>query len=268
MLRQWLGHYKGRLATILAARQVLSSWGEAIRFGWCGQKKSDAFYTAHYRKLPFQLRWRDWAGVREVMIENEYGIVLQCLAKQEAPVILDLGANIGAFSLYNLAHFPAAHVHAYEASATTFKLIEASRALNPLLNWHVHHAAAWHDNGTVTFENAALSTGSRVAASGGETVPARDLPTILAATGVDHIHLLKADIEGAEEALFAGHASSLSRIDHVIVELHPGRCNTDLVVETLRAAYSHVYVILGRRSSKPLLLATRQSFNLPLYAGT
>ena len=143
-----------------------------------------------------------------------------------------------------------------------------TQARNPRCRWSVHHAAAWRENGAVTFATGATSTGGRITTDGKETVPAVSLPTILEQCG-GVIDVAKIDIEGAEEALLADRPAQLQRIATLVVELHPDRCDTGRVVKALSDSYGALYRIPGRRSSKPLVLATRQAQppNLPRYAG-
>jgi FkbM family methyltransferase len=264
-MKRILGAIKGRTATAWMSRHLFGGLMASTGFVMKGPRLPDVKYRASYAGRPVVVRWRDWPAIREVFIEEEYRIVAACLKGRERPVVLDVGANIGTFSLYVLSLFSKAIVHAYEASASTCAIVRETKKLNPGMDWHVHHAAAWGGDGTVSFETTAFSTGSRVSTEGKESVPARSLSSILSDVMPLSVDLMKVDIEGAEEAFLAGKAEALARVDNLIVELHPGRCNTDAVVETLRQAYPRLYLIPGRASSKPLLLATRQEFTLPLY---
>lgn len=258
-------HFKGLVVLAFRAMPLLGV-AQALAYARAFSQRTPTVFTAHYKGKPFRLRAGDWFSVCEVLLEHEYKVVADCLKNVERPVVLDLGSNIGAFSLYVLSQFPKAVVHGYEASLATYTLLLETQKLNAGLDWHPHYAAAWREDGTVSFETSALSTGSHVSAGGGETVPGRSLNSILADAGA-HVNVMKVDIEGAEAAFLAGQADALQNVDHLIVELHPGRCDTDAVVVTLRQAFSYLYAISGRASSKPLLLATRRGFNLPLYAG-
>jgi len=79
------------------------------------------------------------------------------------------------------------------------------------------------------------------------------------------VDLMKVDIEGAEEAAICGHERALARVANLVVELHPDLCRHDRVVASLRGSYEFLYRVPGRRSSKPLLLASRSRRPFPEY---
>jgi FkbM family methyltransferase len=220
-----------------------------------------------WRGLSLAARGMDWPALGEVLIANEYCALTPLLRETPEPVVLDLGANIGTFSIFAFSVAPRAIVHSYEPSTGTYELLAASAALNPSYKWTTVQAAAWKADETVSFANADLSTSSRLSAGGDERVPGLSLATILERCG-GRADIAKIDIEGAEEAVVAdARRGVLERIRTLVVELHPGRCDTDRVAKTVTASYGTVYVIPGRQSSKPLLLATRSSvaMGLPVY---
>ncbi|HRD76505.1 MAG TPA: FkbM family methyltransferase [Hyphomicrobiaceae bacterium] len=260
-----------------AARETLAI---AVRLGQAtGRPDRSTVYAARRlvdRRRPVDLTWRgmqlaargmDWAALQEVLIENEYGALTPLLKSTPEPVVLDLGANIGTFSLFVLAHAPRARVFSYEPSAATFAVLAATAAKNPTYRWTAVQAAAWRADESVTFANAAASTAGRISGEGDERVAGRSFASILETCG-GTADIAKLDIEGAEEAVLADQpAALLDRIGTIVVELHPGRCDTDRVARTLMNSYGTVYAIPGRRSSKPLLLATRSAIalGLPVY---
>lgn len=221
-----------------------------------------------WRGLHLSARGCDWAALQEVLIEHEYAALTPYLTRKPSAVVLDLGANIGTFALFTFSVAPSAVVHSYEASATTHALLDSTRAHNPRCHWDVHHAAAWLEDGAVSFTTSEASTAGRIMTEGKETVPAVSLATILARSG-GSIDVAKIDIEGAEEALLVDRPAELQRIGTLVVELHPGRCDTGRVVKALTDSYGALYCIPGRRSSKPLILATRDAElpALPRYVG-
>jgi hypothetical protein len=56
-------------------------------------------------------------------------------------------------------------------------------------------------------------------------VPALTIPEVMSLGGIDHIDLLKVDIEGAEEEVFGPLATLwLSRVRHLAIEIHGSEC--------------------------------------------
>ena len=205
-----------------------------------------------FRSLPFSARAADWLAVREVLVEREYGFVADVLAGSRAPVVVDVGANIGTFALFVFSLFPDAVVRSFEPSSTTFVVLDANRRANPGLDWSCQRAAAHAADGTAPFVNAPFTTSSRLGAGGDEDVPTLSLDSIV--TGP--VDLLKLDVEGAEEAVLDGREDVLRRVGSVVVEVHPDRCDEQRVVRVLESVYEHVRAVAGRRSTKPLLVAT------------
>jgi hypothetical protein len=79
---------------------------------------------------------------------------------------------------------------------------------------------------------------------------------------------MKMDIEGAEEAVLCGSETALRSVDRLVVEVHPQLCDQDWVIAVLRSTYDFLYRIPGRRSAKPLLLASHQPYPFPDYSLT
>ncbi len=270
----FLGQVKGTVVQSLHAAPLLGGVKAGFGFVMTGRKLPTLKVRATYKGLPFVMRGRDWFAVEEVLVQEEYALVNKLLSGKIAPRVFDLGANIGTFSLYVLAHFPKASCVALEASADTFAVLQETQHLNPQASWTCLCAAAWQADGFISFESSEFSTGSHVSQGGGEQVKTLCFESLLAQTQApdqppdQQIDLMKIDIEGAEEAFIVGQEAVLSRINHLMIELHPKRCNTAAVLTTLRAAYPYLYAATSRASAKPLLLATRQAQDLPVYEGS
>jgi len=237
---------------------LLPTW----RFLWAViQKRNDDVRVCEFRLggLSFGLRPRDWYAMQEVCLDDEYAL-LRALQSLPEPIrrIVDLGANVGLFSLRCFQYWPQAEIHAVEPALDTFALLQQNQARNPNLNWTVHQLAVCDREGSVPFDARALSTGSRLAsaAAANAHVPATTLPGLLERIGDSTIDLLKMDIEGAEEAALAGAAECLRAVRHLIIELHPDACEAQRVLRVVRDRFARLYRTDGRASGKPLLLAT------------
>jgi FkbM family methyltransferase len=150
-----------------------------------------------------------------------------------------------------------------EPEHSTYDLLLRNHSANPGLRWFTYRAAMWKDDGEVALESQELSTSSRITSGPGrqEIVPAISLPTLIHRVVQSPVSILKIDIEGAEEVALSGHHSVLSRVAHVIAEVHPQLCNSNRVIDTLRLSHAYLYRVPGRRSSKPLLLSTNRQIS-------
>lgn len=215
---------------------------------------------------PFDVRHTDRFAFEEVVLAQEYQVVRSCFRAGAPEIIVDLGANIGLFSLYTLSFWPSAQVHSVEASPGAYRMLWHNRAMNPGLDWHIYHCAVWERDGEVHFEEGKASTSGRVVPEqSGERVTAITLDTFYSRyITYPSLSLVKMDIEGAEEAVL-GSTKVLGRIENLIVEIHPERCNHDRVVSILRSSFEELYRVSGRASRKPMLLACRHAQPLSLY---
>ena len=68
------------------------------------------------------------------------------------------------------------------------------------------------------------------------TVPLRTLDSLLAERAIDHVDVMKVDVEGAEDRVFAGATSTMAGTNPMtlLLDLHPKRVDTLAVCEQLR----------------------------------
>ena len=125
-------------------------------------------------------------------------------------VFVDVGANIGAFSVPVAKQINSSTVVAIEASPAVYPYLAHNIELNDLRNIRLHHCAALdRDLDTVAFYEAPkdhFGMGALAPQFSGKAVPvaARTLDSILAQDGIDRVDALKVDVEGFEEQVFLG----------------------------------------------------------------
>ncbi len=173
------------------------------------------------------------SAFREVVVYDTYEITQMAGELGPAPVIVDLGANAGYFSLYTLAHMPGARVYAYEPLPGNLAVLERNRAQNPGLGDRLRvfakavtgrpcdsiefHVQATSDvSMSASLDKRALSGDSRSV-----RVEATTLDQIIESNKLDTIDLLKIDCEGAEyEILFETPPVRFERIRRIVLETH------------------------------------------------
>lgn len=212
-------------------------------------------------RLSLTARRTDIGSIADVVLEDEYGFLNGLRFPPAEPLILDLGANVGCFAALIFSICPSAEVHSVEPSPDTFALLARNRSRYGTLHWHTHRLAIAGEAGTLLFNNDGLST-SRKLSTGSDGVPvtaeAFDVFVDRVAQG-RRVFLCKMDIEGAEVQVFTSATNMLANVDHFIVEIHGAAENTHLVTARLSAVFPHVEIVPGRRSSKPLIHARRQT---------
>ena len=208
-------------------------------------------------------RAQDEQVLREVLAHREYGFAAEWLKRSRTPIILDIGAHIGAFALWCLGEAPAARIVCVEANPRTSSILRDNVRLwsSSGRDLRVEHAAAGAQDGDTLWilEPSGASMSARIDGSGTMAAPSLSLPTLLelSAPGGKEIDLAKIDIEGSEEALLCSHPEALKRVRALIVELHPTLCNEEKVRAVLRDAYPSVVEAQDRISTKPLLYCHR-----------
>lgn len=173
----------------------------------------------------------DETVIREHWIEGVYRLRQHDV---EGETVLDLGANIGAFTVWAAlcgAHRVAAVEPDFDNVARMLLHLARNRVAHGLVGEVgapqvvVHPAAVWSRHGVVPFR--AEGARGRVEMGGGYDVDAVTLDELVAAYG--HVGVVKMDVEGAEwPALAACSADTLGRIDVLVMEWHgPGMTGAD-----------------------------------------
>jgi FkbM family methyltransferase len=169
--------------------------------------------------------------LEDLLFFHEYDAVLKALSAPPR-VVVDLGANIGVSLALWRHHFPDATIVAAEPDATNFDLLTRNtRALPAAERIIPQRVCVAGTPRTVTLdapkggEPWAIKMGQAQSPSGEHTgtntVEAITMPQLLARAGVTgDVGLLKCDIEGAEEELFADCRAWIGRVHAMAVEVH------------------------------------------------
>lgn len=148
------------------------------------------------------------------------------------PVVVDAGANFGAFSLGLVkAVGPRGKIHAFEAQRVLFNMLAGSIALNSLLNVYCYHVALGDHDGAVEIPqfdySSPLNFGSIEFSSqqkepltqqrGHDPARADYVPlATLDRFKFERLDLLKIDVEGMEIQVLGGAAETITRCQPVI----------------------------------------------------
>jgi FkbM family methyltransferase len=149
-------------------------------------------------------------------------------------ICVDVGANVGYFTLLAATLVgPAGHVYALEPAPQTHTELVASVALNRLENVTALCVAAGSETGEALLDNPGHSVLSSIrvapsdvsAGSATVTVPVRSVASLIEASDVRRVRLVKIDVEGYELEVLRGLEPLFAQGGRpaVIVELHAGR---------------------------------------------
>lgn len=151
-----------------------------------------------------------------VLMDEEYSFGLP----SSANVIVDAGANVGITAIFYAKKFPKARIFAIEAERSNFELM--LKNVRPYPNIIPIHAALWGSEGYISIGDplpgAFGNWGFTVSSRPGD-VRAITIGSLMRDFSVDHIDLLKIDIEGSEKEVFEA-CDWQDRLDSIVIELH------------------------------------------------
>lgn len=170
-----------------------------------------------YQKGQISLLGIDWefvdartflAGLREIYLDR----CLQFNAKNDAPRIIDCGANIGLSVFYFKKLYPKAEIIAFEADPIIFKTLAKNIKSAGLSGVKIINKAVWDSNQTLEFRSEGGFSGRvRINQEPG------DLISLQGARLKDYLNekvdFLKIDIEGAEGRVLKDCADKLTNVE-------------------------------------------------------
>ena len=177
-----------------------------------------------YQKGQVSLWESDWefvdartllAGLKEIYLDK----CLQFNAKNDAPRIIDCGANIGLSVLYFKKLYPQAEITAFEADPIIFATLAKNIKGAKLSGVKIINRAVWDSNETLEFRSGGGFSGRvRINQEPG------DLISVKGARLKDYlkekVDFLKIDIEGAEGRVLKDCADKLTNVELIFFEYH------------------------------------------------
>ena len=176
-------------------------------------------------------------AIAEIVIDSdEYGLAKTTL--EPAPTIIDIGANIGAFSLYANSLFKDSKIYAYEPEANNFFILKKNITENNAKNIFPFQTAisskkqklklfdiGKEDNDFTQGKNTGgytlIPKNNATAVDINQTVECISLKDIFEENKLKEIDLLKLDCEGAEYDIFYPLPKEyFGKIKNIILESH------------------------------------------------
>jgi FkbM family methyltransferase len=193
------------------------------------------FVARHRRNLVMRKmaglcrRYLSWYGNLSYNLEtNGEAHVLEVLALFHPTMLIDVGANVGHWTIEAKARCKDAEIHAFEIAGPTFDVLTANTA--HLLGVHCVNLGLSDAPGSIRIrhydELPALTTASDYPHPFSFTEMTSQATTgdaYAAAMGIQHIDLLKIDVEGMEERVLKGFDLMLQRKAIDLVQFEYGR---------------------------------------------
>lgn len=152
--------------------------------------------------------------INEVLENKEYGYLFTDL------VVIDVGCNVGAFSLYMLPH--ARQIHAVDLSIENINMLNKTIADNEIKNIKTYNVAISDSTQKKTF-NCEGDPGDgawRLESTGGGLIQAYTLNDFMAGHSIPYADVLKLDVEGEERKILDSPDFPVSKIHTIIGERH------------------------------------------------
>jgi FkbM family methyltransferase len=189
----------------------------------------------------------------EVFAFHEYAF--QAIDWGSIKTVIDCGAHVGAFALWVAARSPCTVTCVEPNPSTVHLLSENLSALKE--RGRVLQLAVAGESGSRSLHDAGFAATSsfvrRWSSATIHTVTAVTLEELIARSGYDRVDLLKMDVEGAEQEIFASvQTPTLEKIGTAIIECHPfAGTEASKIAGQLEQAGMHVihepYLILATR---------------------
>ena len=172
---------------------------------------------------------------------------------KEKDIVVDIGAHIGAFAVRAAKLARLGRVYAYEASGKNHSLLKHNTQLCNANNITTYHKAVSDARGELKFyqpgHNGALGSLMQDEDSPMEIVESVTLVDIINDNKLEHIDLLKIDVEGAEyNILLNCPADALAKVRRVVLEYHEfvdDPRNYQVLVDVLKSHNFNVIVEPG-----------------------
>jgi FkbM family methyltransferase len=161
--------------------------------------------------------YQDLEVVRELYVEDEYALPLP----NRAEVVVDAGANIGLSTLEFRARYPDARIIAIEPDPHAFAKLARATAGDPRIS-AIQVAVSANDESRTFYSSRESVVSGFEPTRPFQTairVRARSLSSLLDELAIDHVDLLKLDVEGAEREALEG-VDPLERFGYIVGELH------------------------------------------------
>jgi FkbM family methyltransferase len=232
----------------------------------------DGMITQEINNLRFTYNHDTDIG-RQLFYENsfeaaEIKYIAEVLSGKKDPVIIDVGANIGLHSISWCKANPGAIAYSLEPSKSTFQLLSKNIRDNDLSKriFPVGKAAS-DSSGTVDFHQSTDDAYSSLLRTDRkevkETYPVEvtTIDGLIANQGINHLDMIKIDVEGLEDNVIEGSMKSLSIFKpDLLVEIVNTTEKADKTINKLIAMGYKAYVFINGEV-KPFTLYNQRFYN-------
>lgn len=151
--------------------------------------------------------------------EHIHALCKQTLADGQIPLIIDVGANMGASTRLFADAYPDCHVYAVEPEPGNFRMLQANTEGHPRIT--LFKAALWDQTATLSQVCEGSGWGCRIQEGKGVvSTPSVTIPELLARDSRMRPIIVKIDIEGAEVQALRSNNAWVDDVPLMIYEQH------------------------------------------------
>lgn len=187
----------------------------------------------------------DFQLYQQIFVENVFNFqAIKELIKKNEPVVFDLGANCGFFTLRTLDFFPKAKIYAFEPQLKVNNKFKQNIKANNLQDRiSLHKFAVAESNSSSTFyENRSPISASLLKEKVSRRTIRKKYPVEIISLNwfieefsVPCPDILKIDVEGSELDVLKGSTVLFNQISILFIEVHPPICTADQVGDFLHS---------------------------------
>ena len=168
----------------------------------------------------------------QVSLIHHLNLIRKLPIKNSKPVLFDIGANVGCFSLVFKDVFPKATVFAFEPVPQVYECLKNN--LTGCSNVTLENQGLSNKQGYCRFEyNLENPDMSKISENGDITVHITTIDDYCKLNNVSHIDFLKIDTETFEKNVLLGGVNSLSLTKYLLLEINFEKGNKNYTVPEL-----------------------------------
>lgn len=175
-----------------------------------------------------------------------------------APVVFDIGANIGTFTSWMAKAFPRGKVYSFEPQRAVFQMLSGNVAINNLYNVYTYNMGLGRENTKVEFEEPNyfqendFGTFSLVGdiitdkTTDKIVVQINTLDWFMEYYNIPKVHLLKIDVEGMDLDVLVGATKTLKKhFPTIFIEHFDNRKSIIEDIKEFLDEFNYAYELIG-----------------------
>lgn len=174
---------------------------------------------------------------KEIFMENAYYIGLGKKIIKKNPTIIDIGANVGFFTMFAVSKYPDCTIYSYEPIYSNFQQLIKNKELNSTKKINCFNKAVCGHSGKISInfdKTDSFTTSATIIDNDSDAnkesieVSCLTLSEIFKENNLSNCDLLKLDCEGSEyDILYNTPEEILNKIDQMAIEIHQGKNETE-----------------------------------------